>query len=331
MDDYSTDLMSLVGGGGNFDLGGGGGGAPLNTFDMSGGGGTNNNFDLTNGVGAPTGGGGGGTFNLNDAPFTVPAGGAFDPATLQTGQGAPMSTTPALQTQGQQQFLQNEGAPAPGIGAGGVGGGGAGEGAPDGGAGGPPKPDDPNFAQKAMKTLGLYDPAKGTLGPNALPIGMMGVNAYNQNKRGSAAQNQLNNLSQPARGASEQLINQGLAGDVPKPILDQFNRTFDQQKSAIEARYASMGRDPQSDSAAQKEISDLAATRDASIANYASQLLNQGLAAAQVAAGPATAAVTAGVQSDKELSNAMAQTMQQLALLQSLRSRETGGAVANGN
>jgi hypothetical protein len=259
-------------------------------------------------------------FDFSNAPMSF-MNNTVDPQTLQPIAGAPMSTTPALQNQATDQFTGSAPLALQTAGGGGFG-------APDEQTGAPvvdksraaaPQPQGLNVAERALKTLGVYDPTKGTIGANALPLASLAIGQYNLSRNGKSTQDQLTKIADPARRASEQLINQGLAGQVPAPILQQFNDTFNQQKSAIEARYANMGRDPNNDSSAQREISDLAAKRDANIANYASQLLSQGLAAAGVAAGPATAAVQAGVQQDQQLSSAMGNTMQQLAMLQALQ------------
>lgn len=175
---------------------------------------------------------------------------------------------------------------------------------------------DPSFIQKAINSVTK----------NPLQAGALGLNAFSQfnaNKNGKSAQDQLKALSQPAQDASKQLIGEGMAGNVPAPIMQQFQTTFNNAKSAIEGRYANMGRDPNNDSSAQAEIKQAKDQMDAQVANYASQLLTQGLSAAGVAAGPATASINAGVAQDKELSASMAQALQQMAMLQAMQQGKT--------
>lgn len=183
-------------------------------------------------------------------------------------------------------------------------------------------PEKPGNAANVMKMLGLYDPAKGTLGQNVLPLASLGLTAYKQNqqnKQGQTTQEQLNRLSQPAQDASRKLIEEGMAGNVPPAILQQLQTTAQAQKDAIRSRYANMGRDPNNDSAAAAEMAKVDEAMNAQIAQYSSQLLQQGLQAAGVAAGPATAAIQAGVQSDKALQDSMTNAMQQMMLLRQLQ------------
>lgn len=178
---------------------------------------------------------------------------------------------------------------------------------------GTPTAAQPSFIQKAVDSVTKNPLQAAALAANA-------VKQYQTNKNGQSAQDQLKTLSAPARAASEQLINQGMAGTVPAPIMQQFQTTFNNTKAAIESRYANMGRDPNNDSSAQAEIKQAKDQMDAQVANYASTLLNQGLSAAGVANGPATAAINAGVAQDKELGNAMSQSLQQMAMLQAMQS-----------
>lgn len=184
----------------------------------------------------------------------------------------------------------------------------------------------PNMVEKALKTLGVYDPTKGTVGPNALPLAGLGYAAYRNNQAGKSAQDQLNKVAQPAQDASKQLIAQGTAGQVPQALQTQIQNTYNQTVQQIKARYARMGRDPDNDSGAAAEIAKAGQDRDAQIANAAQTILNQGLAAAQVANGPAQNAVMAGVNSDTQLAQAMAGTLSQMAMLQYLKERGTTGA-----
>lgn len=171
---------------------------------------------------------------------------------------------------------------------------------------------DKSFIQKAIDSVTK----------NPMQAASLGANIYAQSqasKNGKSAQDQLTKLSEPARNASTSLIAQGMSGNVPAPIMQQFQTTLQNTISAINSRYVNMGRDPNNDSSAQAEIKQAKDQMDAQVANYASTLLQQGLSAAGVANGPATAAINAGVAQDKELSNAMAQSLQQMAMLQAMQ------------
>ena len=193
--------------------------------------------------------------------------------------------------------------------------GGTGAGTPDA----PTRPDTPGYAQKAIDAV-----TKNPLG--AAGLGLTAYRAIQQKNQGAAAADQLNKNAAPTADASKELIRQGMAGEVPPAILQQFQKSADQQKEAICSRYAQMGRDPNSDSSAAAEMAKVDEARDAQIANYASQLLNQGLTAAGIANAPQTAAVTAGVNQDKALSESMSSALQNYMMLQALQGRQSGGA-----
>lgn len=168
---------------------------------------------------------------------------------------------------------------------------------------------------------GIFQKAVDSATNNPLGAASLGFNLYKQsqvNKNSKSAQDQLQAVAQPASDASKQLIAEGLSGNVPSSILTQFTTTANQQKDAIRARYANMGRDPNNDSSAAAELAKVDEARDAQIANYASTLLTQGLTAAGVANAPATQAILAGVNADREMQNAMSQMLQQMAFLESI-------------
>ncbi len=267
---------------------------------------------------------GGGVFTGDAAPFIPTAGdmnpGATPGATgFQTGQPGAVPPAPAQPAPGTPQmspapgqtspFMPQSGAPA------------TPSGTPVGGSspGAPAAPDKPGIADRAINAV-----MKNPLG--AAGLGLNAWRAYQAKQQGQSAQDQLNKNAQPAADASKQLIAQGTAGQVPPAILQQFNTSAQQAKDAIRARYANMGRDPNNDSSAAAELAKVDQDRDAQIANYASTLLNQGLAAAGVANGPQTAAVQAGVNQDKQLSDSMSSALQNYMMLQSLQNRQGGGA-----
>ena len=171
-------------------------------------------------------------------------------------------------------------------------------------------------ATKALEYLGLTKPGGG-LGSNALPAAALGLSQYRANKTGQALQDQLKAASAQVQPVASSLINQYETGQInpaqEKQITDLTNNT----KARIKQRYAQMGRDPNTDSAAQSELAkadaDAVAMRDAAQQG----ILTQGLQAAGLAQGPATSAVMAGYQSDLQQHQAMQNFMNTLALMQS--------------
>ena len=171
-------------------------------------------------------------------------------------------------------------------------------------------------ATKALEYLGLTKPGGG-LGGNALPAAALGLSQYRANKTGQSLQDQLKAASAQFQPVSSSLINQYETGQInpaqEKQIIDLTNNT----KARIKQRYAQMGRDPNTDSAAQSELAkadaDAVAMRDAAQQG----ILTQGLNAAGLAQGPATSAVMAGYQSDLQQQQAMQNFMNTLALMQS--------------
>ena len=157
----------------------------------------------------------------------------------------------------------------------------------------------------------------GGLGSNALPAAALGLSQYRANKTGQALQDQLKAASAQVQPVASSLINQYETGQInpaqEKQITDLTNNT----KARIKQRYAQMGRDPNTDSAAQSELAkadaDAVAMRDAAQQG----ILTQGLQAAGLAQGPATSAVMAGYQSDLQQQQAMQNFMNTLALMQS--------------
>jgi hypothetical protein len=171
-------------------------------------------------------------------------------------------------------------------------------------------------ATKALEYLGLTKPGGG-LGGNALPAAALGLSQYRANKMGQSLQDQLKAASSQVSPVATGLISQYETGQInpaqEKQITDLTNNT----KARIKQRYAQMGRDPNTDSAAQSELTkadaDAVAMRDAAQQG----ILTQGLNAAGLAQGPATSAVMAGYQSDLQQQQAMQNFMNTLALMQS--------------
>ena len=171
-------------------------------------------------------------------------------------------------------------------------------------------------ATKALEYLGLTKPGGG-LGSNALPAAALGLSQYRANKMGQSLQDQLKAASAQVQPVASGLINQYETGQInpaqEKQITDLTNNT----KARIKQRYAQMGRDPNTDSAAQSELAKADADAVAMRDTAQQGILTQGLNAAGLAQGPATSAVMAGYQSDLQQQQAMQNFMNTLALMQS--------------
>lgn len=191
---------------------------------------------------------------------------------------------------------------------------------------GPTTPPPSTGITKALEQLGVLSPGGG-IGKNALPLGLTAISQLSANARGKSLQKDLKSIAQPSRSASEQLLAEGTSGQVPPAVMQQFQRSYNDKVNEITQRFANMGRDAKTDSAAQAEIAKAKDAMDAQVANYASSLTTQGLQAAGVASGPATQAALAGAQQDQALSTSMAGTLQNMALLDALsRDRNTPAA-----
>lgn len=180
-------------------------------------------------------------------------------------------------------------------------------------------------------TPSYVDKAMASIKANPLPAASLGLNIWSQlnaNKAGKSAQDQLNRNAQPVSDASKQLLQEGLAGKVPTAIMQQYQQSFNDRVSEIKQRYASMGRDPNTDSAAQADIAKAKQDMDGQVAQYAASLVNQGLQAAGVASGPQTQAVIAGMQQDKDLQAALSGSLNSLALFQALQRNQQTPAPA---
>lgn len=178
---------------------------------------------------------------------------------------------------------------------------------------------------KALQSLGITG-KDGGIGPNVLPLGVLAASQANAARAGKSTQAQLEKVASPAQEASKRLLAEGAEGTVPPAVMQQFERSLKDKTAEIVQRYANMGRDAATDSAAQSEIAKARDAMDAQVAQYAASLTTQGLQAAGVAAGPATQAVMAGAQKDQELQKAMAGSLQQMALLQALSRGQQPGA-----
>lgn len=196
--------------------------------------------------------------------------------------------------------------------------------------GAPPKPAPPTagpdqgIVSKAMKALGLYDPKTGGIGTNALPLALSAGGQVMAQRSKNSLQNQLTAAAKPAAGAANQLLDRGLNGQVPPAVMQQFDLSYKQKVGEITQRFANMGRDPKTDSAAQAEMQKAKDAMDAQVANYASTLTTQGLQAAGLAQGPTTQAALAGAQQDQALQQSMASAMQQMAMLTAMQGNKQG-------
>lgn len=171
---------------------------------------------------------------------------------------------------------------------------------------------------KALQALGITS-ADGGIGKNALPLALnLGATAVRAGSENSL-QKQLQKNAAGPQAASQRLLAEGASGQIPPAVMQQFTQSFNDRVGEITQRYANMGRDAKTDSAAQAEIARARTGLDAQVAQYSQQLTEQGLRAAGVASGPATNAAMAGAQQDRDLSTAMAGSLQQMALLEALQ------------
>lgn len=181
--------------------------------------------------------------------------------------------------------------------------------------------------QKMLEKLGIMS-KDGGIGQNAIPMGLnLGSQALKANSS-SNLQKQLTAVGQPASDTSRRLLAEGASGQIPPGIMSQMQQTFKAKVDEITQRFANMGRDAKTDSAAQAEINKARDAFDAQVAQYSSGLTSQGLQAAGVAAGPLTQGALAGAQQDQALQQSIANFMQQMSMLQALQGRQTTPAAA---
>lgn len=186
-------------------------------------------------------------------------------------------------------------------------------------------PGTPQGAATTTPKPTLSDKALSAITNNPLAAGALGLNLAGQMQASSAQkkrEEQMQKATGPAQDAAKQLIEQGMAGQVPPAIMAQFDRSLQDRVMEIKQRYSNMGRDAKTDSAAQNEISKAIAQKDAQVAAYAQQLVSQGLSAAGVAAGPQSAAIQAGAAQDHQLQQSMGATLQSMAMLEQLKARQ---------
>jgi hypothetical protein len=180
------------------------------------------------------------------------------------------------------------------------------------------QPSTPSTAMKALQSLGLVNKDLTGVGTNALPLAGLVGSQIMQNKANKSLPSQLTQAAAPASNAANTLLQEGLSGQAPAAVVAQAQQQYNQQVQEINQRYAAMGRDPSTDTAAQYEISQAGLTMQEAINNYSTQLTSQGLQAAQIAQGPTVQAATTAAQQDQNLSNSIASTLQNMALIQSL-------------
>lgn len=210
-------------------------------------------------------------------------------------------------------------------------GGGSGPGIPGGGTPGVPAPvtDLSVPASAADKTrlagtTSIADKAIKAVTSNPLTAGALGMNALaqvNAQKQGKTLAGQMKAAAKPASSVADKFLAEGLSGKPSASTAYEIDQWVNNQSASIKQRYANMGRDPNNDSAAAKELSDINAKAVAMKDAAAQGLVTQGLNAANIAQGPTTQAALAAAQQDKDLAASMGATLQSLALLQAIQSR----------
>lgn len=175
----------------------------------------------------------------------------------------------------------------------------------------------PSAVGKAFDYMKITSP-NGGLGPNAIPLAGLGYSQYSARQQRKSAEEKARKITEDQQAAARELLQKGLSGQVPAAIAAKYNDTFMQRVQEIQQRYANMGRDPKSDSAAQAEMAKAAMERDAAFAQYANGLISQGLSASGVAQGPQMESVMLGYQSDQDLQKALMTMLQTIAQQQAM-------------
>ena len=173
----------------------------------------------------------------------------------------------------------------------------------------------PNAVDKALRYLGVTS-ANG-IGPTAVPLAALGISQYRANKQAQAIKDQLAAASAQTKGVATSLLDKYQTGTIDANQQKQIDDLTNNTKARIKQRYAQMGRDPNTDSAAQSELAKADADAVAMRDTAQQGILTQGLNAAGLAQGPATSAVMAGYQNDLQQQQAMQNFMNTLALMQS--------------
>jgi len=175
------------------------------------------------------------------------------------------------------------------------------------------------YLQRALKSIGAVD-EKGKIGKNALPLLALAKSAYASRQAGKEAaglKNQLLEAAGPTKGISEQLLSQYQSGQINPAAKAQIDQATAAAIAQIKQRYAQMGRNPETDSAAQNEIA-MAQQRSLQLTEQARQgILSQGLQAAGMAQGPIRNAVMAQYNANRENEQSMYQLLAALARMQS--------------
>lgn len=156
---------------------------------------------------------------------------------------------------------------------------------------------------------------------NPLTAAALGLNVagqLNAQKSGKTTAAQLQKLSQPAQDISTTLLDQYKTGQINPSTSFDIQQWKNQQIASTKNYYAKAGI-PDS-SAAQSAIANIEAKAVAMEDQARQGLLSSGLQAAGVAAGPASAAITAQAQQDQQLSQASGSALQSLMLLQAMQS-----------
>lgn len=180
-------------------------------------------------------------------------------------------------------------------------------------------------ASSALQKLGILNKTGDSLGPNALPAAGLAFSALGQKKAGTGLEDKLNAAGAPARAASDRLLAEGLGGRPNASTAAAIDKWALDTKEGVKQRYASMGRNPDLDSAARKELADVDSKAVAMRDQAAQGMISQGLQAAQIASGPSTQAALAGAQEDRAFQTAIANMLQQMAFLNAQQAKPTAG------
>lgn len=184
-----------------------------------------------------------------------------------------------------------------------------------------------DYLTNALKRIGAVTNTKEGLGlgKNAFPMlalaqGMLSSRKASQEP--AALRNQLMQATAGQRAVGEQLLNQYQSGQIGAAAKSQIDQMTAAQVAAIKQRYAQMGRNPETDSAAQNEIA-MAQQRQLQLYEQARQgILQQGLQAAGMASGPVQNAVLQQYQANKANEQNMYNLLLSLARMQQQQTAE---------
>ena len=152
----------------------------------------------------------------------------------------------------------------------------------------------------------------GTMGKYAMPLAMGLSTVASMGKKPTDYTPQLNALSAPAQGAANTLLSNYSAGKLNPSDQVQIDSWEQQQIAQTKDFYARSG---QGDSTAmQQQVGQIQAQAQGMRSQALTGMLNSGLQAIGVAAGPVTTAIQAQIAQDQQMQAAQSQLFMTLAM-----------------